>query len=118
MGFTDTLRQDEFKEMSPKLMAALRMSCTYEPEADCKEQVHSAIATKKMAGQRQPPNLCLLPTAFGHVVKRQTHPGPAELPLTREEVKNYNRQRRVSGDRASNEETAGLKVLCLLGDNR
>ena len=103
--------------MLPKLIAALRMSCTYEPEADFKQQVHNAIATQKVAGQRRPPNLCQLRTTFGHVVKRQMQPGQAELPLMLEEVKNYNRQRRVSGDTASNEDMAGLKVLCLLGEN-
>ena len=113
MGFTHSLSQDEFKEMCPKLMAALRMSCTYEPEADFQEQVYSAIATKKVAGQRQPPNLCQLRTAFGHVVKRRLQPGQNELALMLEEVKNYNRQRRVSGDKASNDEIAGLKVLCV-----
>jgi hypothetical protein len=106
MGFTHSLR-------CPKLMAALRMSCTYEPDADFQEQVYSASATKKVAGQRQPPNLCQLRTACGHVVKRRLQPGQNELALMLEEVKNYNRQRWVPGGKASNDEIAGLKVLCV-----
>ena len=40
-------------------------------------------------------------------------PGQTELTLMLEEVRNYNRQRRVFGDKASNEDIAGLKVLCV-----
>ena len=40
-------------------------------------------------------------------------PGQTELMLMLEEVKNYKRQRRVSGDKASNEDIEGLKVLCV-----
>ena len=113
LGFNNSLTQDEFREMCPYLLAALRLSCTYEPEADIQQQVYSAIATKKVAGQRQPPNLCQLRTAFGRVVKKKVKPNQNELALLLEEVKCYNRKRRVSGDKASADEISGLKVLCV-----
>ena len=107
------LNQDVLQDMSPKLMATLRLSFTYAPEADSKLQVHNAIATKKVAGQRQPPNLCQMRTSFGIVIKQNMQPGQTELMLMLEEVNNHNHQRRVSIYRASNEDIAGLKVLCV-----
>ena len=112
-GAPNTLSQDEFNYLSPKLMAALRLSCTYEPEADFKQQVYSATATQKVAGERQPPNICQLRTEFGLVVKRQMQLGQTELPSCSREDKNYNRQRLVAIYKASNEDIAGLKVLCV-----
>ena len=98
MGCPDTLSQYELKGMSPTLIAALRLSCAYEPAVDFKQQAYSVIATKKVRGQRQPPNLCQLRTAFGLVVKQKMEPGQSELMLMFEEVNNYNRRRRVAGE--------------------
>ena len=114
MGFHNSLSADEFQEISPNLMAALRLSCTYEPEADLQQEVYKAIAIKKVAGQRQPPNLCQLRTAFNRIVKTKKEPSSQnDLSLMLEEVKMYNRKRRVSGDKASSDEVQGLKVLCV-----
>ena len=95
MGFPDALSQYEFNEMSPKFMASLRLSCTFEPDVGFKQQVYSAIATKKVVGQSQPPNLCQLRAAFGIVVKHNMQPGHTELMLMLDEVKNYSRPRQV-----------------------
>ena len=103
--------------MSPKLMAAIRLSCSCELYADFEHQLYSAIVTQKVAGQRQPPNLCQLRTTCGLVDKQHMQPGQTELPLMLEDVNNYNRQRRVSGYTTSSEDIANLKVLCLVGDN-
>lgn len=100
-------------ELGKQLLKCLRLTTTYDPKVDVRQQVQSTLSTKIQASQRSRPTTLQMLYTFERVVVAELAGGTRKprAVLLKETLEEYNRKETVRNYRIYSDEIDGIKFL-------